>query len=493
MKGDILAWVKQGMKCKLLLVWLALFISAGTLAQQVSDKGIILPKASDFYRLPEIDSANHPVLIRAINVFGNKKTKQALIDREIAVETGIFYPEEELKKQIRLTKEQLMNTTLFVAVEIKVDTLLPGEMDLNIYVKERWYLFPLPHFKIIDRNLNVWINDYKASLERTELGAKIVHNNLTGRNDKMNLYLIGGYSQQVNMNYYRPYIDKRLRQGLGFGFSFARSREVNYATDSNRQQFYEMPDFARKYIRGEVTYSYRVGSKMRSFLKASYTIDDMDSVIIARNPNMFGKGRTTAQFVDIMANYQYFNVDYIPYPLRGWLVDFYALQRFSKQVPMTQIGGKMMATWKFAPKTYLNFQSAFAFTLSSLEQPFYNSRMLGYRSLYLQGLEYYVADGSLATMLRTTLRHEVLKFTIKNVIPSKSHNEIPFRFFLKTYGNLGYAYKKNPGNNFMNNRLLSTAGFGLDILTVYDLVLKLEYSYNQFGESGFFIHTATDF
>jgi hypothetical protein len=493
MKGELFAVMKPGMKCKLLLSWLALFFSAGIKAQVVSDKGIVLPKAADFYRMPEIDSANHPVRIRAINIFGNKKTKQALIDREIAVNTGVFYPDNELKKQIRLSKEQLMNTALFVGVDIKIDTLLPGEIDLNIYVKERWYLFPLPHFKIVDRNLNVWINDYKASLDRTELGAKIVHNNLTGRNDKMNLFLIGGYSQQVNANYYRPYIDKKLRQGLGFGFSFARSREVNYATDSNRQQFFSMPEFARKYMKGELVYSYRKGSKMRSSLKASFTKDNMDSAIIALNPNMFGKGRTTATFLDILANYQYFNVDYIPYPLRGWLVDFYALHRFSKEVPMTQIGGKMLATWRFAPKTYLNFQSSFAFTLSSIEQPYYNSRMLGYRSLYLQGLEYYVADGSLATMLRTTLRHEVLKFTVKNILRSKSHNEIPFRFFVKTYGNLGYAYNKNPGNNYMNNQLLSTAGFGLDILTIYDLVLKLEYSYNQFGEKGFFIHTATDF
>lgn len=481
------------MKCKLLLIWLAILSSAGITAQEVSDKGIQLPKAHQFYLQPEIDSANHPVIIRAINISGNRKTKQPLIDRELAIKTGVFYPHDELRKLIRLTREQLMNTALFVAVDIKVDTLLPGEMDVNILLKERWYLFPVPHFKIVDRNLNVWINDYKASLDRTELGVKIVHNNLTGRNDKMNLFLIGGYSQQLNANYYRPYIDKQLRQGLGFAFSFARSREVNYATDSNRQQFYSMPEFARKYMRGELVYSYRKGSKMRSFLKASYTRDNMDSAIIALNPNMFGKGRTSAQFFDILANYQYFNLDYIPYPLRGWMVDFYALKRFSKQIPMAQIGGKALATWRFAPKTYMNFQTSFAFTLSSIQQPYYNSRMLGYRSLYMQGLEYYVADGSLATMLRTTLRREVLKFTIKNIVPSKSHNEIPFRFFVKTYGNLGYAYSKNPGNNYMNNQLLSTAGFGLDILTVYDLVLKLEYSYNQFGERGFFIHTATDF
>ena len=64
---------------------------------------------------------------------------------------------------------------------------------------------------------------------------------------------------------------------------------------------------------------------------------------------------------------------------------------------MTQIGGKGQGTWSFAPKTYINFQSAVAWTLGRREQPFYNSRMLGYRSLYMQGLEMYVADGTLAT------------------------------------------------------------------------------------------------
>jgi hypothetical protein len=219
----------------------------------------------------------------------------------------------------------------------------------------------------------------------------------------------------------------------------------------------------------------------------------MDSAIIALNPKMFGDGRTRAEFVDIFANYQYLNVDYIPYPLRGWMVDFYALQRFSKSIPMTQVGGKMQATWRFAKKTYMNFQSSFAFTLSGKEQPYYNSRMLGYRSLYMQGLEYYVADGNWAGMIRSTLRREILSFTLKNLIRSKSHSEIPFRIFLKGYGNLGYAHNLDPGNNFLNNQLLKTAGFGVDIMMVYDMVLKLEYSYNQFGERGFFIHTATDF
>lgn len=448
--------------------------------------------APDTIHAPMGDTSYNDVFIRALNLSGNKKTKQNIIEREYAIQEGMMYKPRDLFKRIRQTKEQLMNTTLFVTVEISIDTILPDELDINIIVRERWYLIPVPYFKIVDRNWNVWINDYKASLDRVEFGAKVTHNNMTGRNDKLNVYLVGGYSQQVALNYSRPYFDSKLRQGYTSGFQLSRTREVNYATDSNRQQFYALPEFARNYMKAELGYTYRKGSQMRSSLKVSYNKDKMDSAIIALNPNMFGNGRTTAEFVDVLANYQFLNVDYIPYPLRGWMVDLYALQRISGTIPMTQIGGKMQSAWRFAHKSYLNFQGAFAITFAD-EVPYYNSRMLGYRSLYMQGLEYYVADGTWAGMLRTTLRREVLNFTIRNAFRSKSHSQIPFSFFLKGYGNIGYAYAKDPGNNYMNNQLLRTAGFGLDVKTVYDIVFKLEYSFNQFGEKGFFIHSATDF
>lgn len=434
-----------------------------------------------------------PMIVRAINIKGNRKTKIRIVEREIALKSGVIYEPKELDRLIRLTQEQLMNTTLFVTVDISVDTITYEEIDITIQVKERWYLFPLPHFKIIDRNWNVWLNEFKGALDRTEIGGKLIHNNMTGRNDKLNLFAIGGYSQQIQANYYQPYLDKKLRQGLGVAFSYSRAREVNYATDSNKQQFFSLPDFGREYLKGEITYTYRVGSQMRSAAKLSYNKEKLDQAVIDRNPKMFGNGRTRVDFVDLFLNYQYLNVDFIPYPLRGWMVDFYALKRFSSSIPMTQFGGRMQATWRFAPKTYLNFQGAFAFTLPGKEQPFYNQRMLGYRSLYLQGLEYYVVDGTMAGMLRTTLRREVWGFTLKNLLRSKSHNKIPFQFFLKTYGNIGYAHSEDAGNSFMSNRLLRTAGFGLDIKTVYDMVLKLEYSFNQFGEKGFYIHSATDF
>ena len=65
--------------------------------------------------------------------------------------------------------------------------------------------------------------------------------------------------------------------------------------------------------------------------------------------------------------------------------------------------------------------------------------------------------------------------------------------FAKTFGDLGYAYNKKAYQGYFNNRLLYSGGFGIDILTLYDINLRLEYSFNQLSENGLFLHTQGGF
>jgi opacity protein-like surface antigen len=162
---------------------------------------------------------------------------------------------------------------------------------------------------------------------------------------------------------------------------------------------------------------------------------------------------------------------------------------------MFQIGGNSTAAWEVMKNTYLNFQSAFAYTPNQ-KQPYYNLKMMGYGALTMQGLETYVVDGSFGAMLRMTPKYQLLNFHIRNFVKNKNYNDIPVRVFLKAYGNIGYVFNNNNNpdlQNTMPNKFLHTAGFGIDFITIYDVVLKLEYSYNQFGQKGFFIRTASDF
>ena len=71
--------------------------------------------------------------------------------------------------------------------------------------------------------------------------------------------------------------------------------------------------------------------------------------------------------------------------------------------------------------------------------------------------------------------------------------KIPFTFFAKTYTDFEYVYNKPKFDTYLNNRLLYTGGFGIDLLTLYDINLRFEYSFNQLNKSGLFFHKQSGF
>jgi len=121
-------------------------------------------------------------------------------------------------------------------------------------------------------------------------------------------------------------------------------------------------------------------------------------------------------------------------------------------------------------------------------QPYINQAGMGYGEFYLRGLEDYVIDGVLATMGKYTLRKQLVSFNIPFPIKNNIVSKIPFKIFAKTYGDAGYAYNKYGVKDRLGNRLLYSGGFGIDILSLYDINASFEYSFNQLGQKGLFLH-----
>ncbi|MFM9635008.1 hypothetical protein ACKI10_46975, partial [Streptomyces galilaeus] len=81
----------------------------------------------------------------------NKRTRDFIVYREIVFKKDEILNDQTLKEKIILSKQLLMNTTLFV--DVLVDAVkTDSTVDIHVLVKERWYLFPLPYFKLVDRN-----------------------------------------------------------------------------------------------------------------------------------------------------------------------------------------------------------------------------------------------------------------------------------------------------------------------------------------------------
>ena len=447
------------------------------------------------------DSSAEPrwVHIADVMITGNGKTRPPIIFREVPFQKGDSLPPEELSKKLQLARELLMNTTLFVDVNVYVSAAIREagrrQAIITIDVKERWYLFPLPYFKLIDRNFNQWWVDQKRSLERVNYGLKFMQNNFTGRNDNLDIWLITGYNHQINFRYQLPFLNKKLTKGLSIAMQYSTQKELNYATEENKQLFVRKDAVVRESFRLEATYSYRPDVRQRHYFRVSYNREHIDDTILLLNPRYFPTPRNTARFLDFNYQYKYYNVDYIPYPTRGWMMEANLYSRLlQSNLDLWQAYGRVAYAIPFRPEISFLHLEGIAILKSPVNNAFFNQRLLGYGYAQMRGLEYNVVDGSAAAVLKTTFHHRLLSVVLHNPVSQKAHSRIPRRIFFKTFADIGYAYNRFPHpTNTLNNTFLRSWGVGLDIVSIYDFVFKIHFSVNQLGTDGVYLHSRNDF
>ena len=448
------------------------------------------------FRLPDsvmVEDAAEPsaeLFIDSINISGNKKTRDYIILREIPFKAGESYPLTVLVEKFEDARMQLMNTALFLSVEVSADHYDGGRVRVIVNVKERWYLFPVPYFKPVDRNLNQWLFEKNASLERVNYGIRFAYNNATGRNDKFRLTLMNGYTRQFSISYDRLYIDRKMKWGLNTGFGIGKNREVNYNTIEDKQVFVKDDSYLRNFVRAHAELTYRRAIRTRHSIGLAYNVEDISDTIVALNPQYFRSGRKNIRVPAIYYNVNYYNLDYIPYPTRGHAAQLSVSKSgLNRLTNLWQLHMKAMAAWPLSPRWFFTL-SGYAGIKLPFRQSYFNKRFLGYNDVFLQGYEYNVIDGVAGGYLKAAFNRKLFDFNIRipQLKKSKPADYIPVKIYAKVYGNSGYVHDPEPGDNLLQNKMLYTGGIGLDLITFYDITFKLEWSFNQLGENGLFLH-----
>ena len=209
----------------------------------------------------------------------------------------------------------------------------------------------------------------------------------------------------------------------------------------------------------------------------------------------FNNNKTRQAYGEFVYSYQYFNANNNVYPWKGFL--------FSGIFTQRGLGAKGMNLWQFSGKAGKFFQLSKKTSVSTVgyyivkvpfQQPMYNMGALGYGDYFLRGLEYYVIDGVQAGILKGTIRQEILNLNVPTfIIKNEKYKKIPFKIVAKVYGDIGASHLPAYTNSILNNRFLYTYGAGIDVLSYYDFVARFEYSFNQLGEKGLFLHVRRDF
>lgn len=439
--------------------------------------------------VPLADTSSSLFTIKGIIVTGNKRTKNNIIFRELAFQKNERYPLDALVEKFSRTKQQLMNTGLFRSVVVSLKSLQGYDVYVAIDLKERWYIYPMPFVKVVDRSFNEWIVKKGMSLDRVNYGIKLTHKNTTGRNDRLHLNFVNGFTKQVAIRYDNLFLDNDLQWSSNFSVAFGKNHEVNYNTINDKQVAYKNNDeYVHSFFRTMLEFSYRRAIKTRHTFGIGYNYEDVADTLFHLNPS-YSDQQKVIRYPEIFYNLRHFNVDLIPYPTRGYVADLSLVRKgFSPDLNLWQLTAKGSGYWPLSDKFFFNLRLAGMIKVP-FQQTYVTKQLLGYGDLFLQGYEYDVIDGVAGGYGKGILTRQIINTAIR--IPSKRIerlNHIPIAVYAKVYGNTGYVYDPEPGYNLLSNRLLYSGGIGLDFVLFTDLVFKLEWSTNQLGQKGIYLH-----
>lgn len=428
--------------------------------------------------------------VKSILLTGNYQTRDKTILTELPFVKGGLLLESEIPGIAQRAKENLGNTSLFNSVTVSFWYPNPGEVVFDIRVEERWYIWVFPVFEQEGRNFSDFLRLNDGSY--FNYGLYLKHDNLRGRNENLKLRLVTGYKNQMIIDYENPGFNNRW--GWGVNFSWMVFDQLSYATIDDKQEFLKvLGDRIMRQTRLQFSYLYRHNYDHRHRWSIAYLDDHAADTLLTVNPNYLPNGQKHNRMIEIGYRYQYDTRDSKVYPLKGNSYELSLLRKglglFSDYKGFFQ--GKFVASWQTQMASRLFGSSMITLTgVDKKEVPYVFRTGLGYEE-YLNGFEYKVVDGSSFGAIQNKLLFELVPRKEKNLrfIPLKQFSKIHYAFYLKLHFDAGYVVNdaKAPENEMANSLLLGY-GVGLDLVTFYDKVLSLNYSLNNFGGHGFFVH-----
>lgn len=437
------------------------------------------------------------IIVDGYEITGNKKTKEAVILREIPFKTGDTIYLENLVQTLVEGQQQLMNTGLFVAADITYAQWEAStkRVTFNVALKETWYIYPIPIFDLADRNFNVWWKEQNRSLQRINIGMKFRHKNFTGWRDALSVQFKYGYTQSYRVRYNKPYINKKRTLGISSTINHALNRELAYITINNKQEFHRNDSrFIRKRWQVEQKLNWRPAYYARHELGLGYYSNWIDSTIVENlNPDYFSNGTNAQKFFRLSYKFSYDRRDNRDYPWKGYNLGFsvekYGLGLFN-EINAMPVYAHVAKYWPVKERWSFALGLKAKYSLIREQQSYTENKAIGHGSHEMTGYQLYVVDGLDLALLQSNIRFEIWRsdITFGKLIFLEAFKYMPFRvnaIVSNDFGIVNSPYK-TPMNE-LNESMIWGGGLGIDLVLYYDYVFRMQYSYNQFGDTGFFI------
>ena len=446
----------------------------------------------------EENNSEHRHVIHNIYFEGNKITKERILTREIMFGEGDTLSTSQLEASLEKSRENLMNTSLFNFVSASIISEEKDiATDILFTLTERWYIWPWPIVEFADRNFNIWWKENR-DLSRMSYGVVLKWENFRGRKETLEFTTRFGYIELYGFAYTIPYLNKKETLGMGIGAYYGRTKEVPVNNVNDILVYYkDDKDYVAEEVSSFISLTYRKEIYNTNTIRLEYNWQNFQDTILEINPYFSVDGKTKFQYFSLVYQYKSDHRDYKAYPLTGYYFDVEVVKRGfgildNNDLDVFYVLTTFRKFFQLGPRFYFasGLNSKFS---NSANQPFYMDRAVGFGRDNVRGYEYYVVNGNNFGILKNNFKFALLptrEYSI-DFIKSEKFSKVHYAFYLNAFFDMGFADKfinQAELNNQLENTLLIGYGLGIDFVTYYDLVFRLEYSFNRMNEHGFFLH-----
>lgn len=426
-------------------------------------------------------------IIAGIEITGNKVTKNKIILRELTFSMNDTIDAADLQYQIVRSSDNLLKTSLFNYVYF--DTITDGELlEIFIQLEERWYTWPEIHINHADRNFSAWWQSKDFS--RINYGLGLSQYNFRGRKEKISVKGITGFTTQLSLAYDNIYLDKEQEHILSLEAFYENQTKLDYITRENVPQMFS--DNHKIYRKQNYIVKYTFRQRLYNIHRfiVSYVKYQVSDTIVQLNPGFLGSGKTQSDFMTLIYHFESDHTDLKYYPLTGTLFNVQVSYSgmLNSGFNKAELRAGFYSFHRLLPGIYGN--AGIKLQIGNKTRiPYVLVMGLGYDD-FLRGYEKYVIDGYNFILFKSSVKYELLPFRIfkLNFIPLRQFNKIHVSSYLNLFFDAGYVHDyytdyKIYKNNLVNKPLYS-GGIGIDLVTYYDKMLRIDLAANNIGDIG---------
>jgi outer membrane protein assembly factor BamA len=442
-------------------------------------------------------------------ITGNKLTKDRIIIRELDFRIGdslstfqkgskinfndkrfVQGDSSELRLRMQYSRENIINTKLFLTVDMSLEQTGGNNYRLIIDVNERhyWWIFPVP--KLNAPNFNEWLRHIDWS--DLSIGLFFSHNNLWGLSHQGAVVGLMGKSWAFGLGYYIPWIGRGQKVGLRMAAGYENMYLLEYGSVENKRQMLYAYNSLQA-VKCDISLNIRPGHYNYSTIKLSGDFITISDSAYRLNSTYLAKNKKSNVSLSLYGDYYYDSRNSKSYPLKGNLLRVFikkiGLGLVSKDVDLFYYGIDFHFYQTLSKKFYVA-EMVKAENQAGENAPYYYQLNMTSNNDFIRGYDLYTLKGDQMYYFRSNVKYELIKPGLKKVKPGQEKNKftaLQYAFYLNAFADCGYVVNTFTENNPYCNKMLYSWGLGIDFVSYYDLVLRFEYAFTSIGTNGFFI------